>query len=362
MIVFIIILAAVLLLALALAVFILVRYIPIIATLFMNVTVRRGREHAERFEGEDVSFETVDGVRLVGTLGPAPDDNPGAPIVVFCHEFTATRHSAVRYAWFLREAGFRVFTFDFRAHGDSGCPQGYAPRQWATQGEIFDLRSALRWLRGREENRSPDSIGNAVKGPGPVFSPVALFGISRGAVVALSVAETEASAVAVVSDGAFSTIDTLDAYITRWAPIFVPRPALRITPKAVFHFYRWLAFKLSQHRLSVRFVDVTRALKRLRLPVLFIHGGKDSYLGTDQAQMLCDLVDADKEMWVVPDADHNEAVEVAPDEYSRRIVQFLRRALGEAAALPGAGHRQEEKIGPGPLTPSGVPDLFSHPQ
>lgn len=315
--VFIIVIASIVTLAVALAIFILVRYVPIIARLFMNVTVRPGRDDGRRFEGEDVSFETADGVRLAGTFAPPMAGAPRAPIIVFCHAFTENRHSAVRYAGFLREEGFRLFTFDFRAHGESGCPEGYTARQWVTEGEVFDVRAALRYLRSR-----PDTAG----------CRIAFFGISRGAVAALMVAGAEPSIAAVVSDGAFSTVRVLDAYIHRWAPIFVPsRTALRVTPKSVFHFYRNLALGLAQHRLGVKFLEIKPALKRLRANALFIHGACDSYLDVAGAEEIRAAAAGPSDLWVVPDADHNEAVETAPEEYRRRIGAFFRESLGAGA-------------------------------
>ncbi len=314
MIVAIIVIASVVLFVLAVEIFMLVRFLPIIAGLFMNITVRRVRPDVERFEGEDVTFETSDGVRLAGTLGPEPAGAEGAPLVVFCPEFSATRHSAARFAWFLREAGFRVFTFDFRGHGDSGGAPGYVPRQWITEHELRDLRAALRYLRGR-----PDLRGRRI----------ALFGLSRGAVAALVVASRDGGIAGVVSDGAFSTRHTLHTYVRRWAPIFIDG-ALRVvlkSPDFMFASFRHLGMRLAEHRLGVRFVTIIPAMKRLRTPVYLIHGEKDSYLDVSQARMLYGLAPGRKDLWVVPGADHNEAAEVAPEEYSRRIVGFLRDVL-----------------------------------
>ncbi len=311
----VIIVAALLLLLLAVEVFLMVRLLPIIAGLFVNVTVRRVRPSDDRFEGEEVSFETADGVRLAGTLGPEPEDSAEAPIVVFCHEFSAKRQSAARYGWFLREAGYRVFAFDFRGHGDSSTVAGYEPRQWVTEHEVFDLRAALRYLRNR-----PDTSGRRI----------ALLGVSRGAVAGLIVAGADPSIAGIVSDGAFCTQRTLHTYIRRWAPIFVDEPLRFIlkSPDFMFAFFRWMAFKLAEHRLGVRFVSLMPALRRLRAPVLFIHGEKDSYVDAAQAHRLRDAAGARADLWIVPDADHNEAAEIAPEEYRRRVADFLRETLG----------------------------------
>ena len=38
-----------------------------------------------------------------------------------------------------------------------------------------------------------------------------------------------------------------------------------------------------------------------------------------------DATSAPKEMWIVPNADHGEALAVNPNEYQHRIAEFLRR-------------------------------------
>lgn len=298
----------------ATVVFVLARYLPIIANLFMNVTERRAPDEHGWVEGETVSFESADGLRLEGTLTPAPEDNPTAPVVVFCHEYTANRHSAKKYAGFLQEAGFRIFTFDFRGHGDSEQPSGYVPRQWATEHELCDLRSALRYLRTRSDTNG---------------ASVGLFGVSRGAATAIAVASDGFRVSAVVTDGAFSTPHTLHSYMRRWRPIFVDARLLMYSEHdLILGTIRWMAMKLAEHRMGVRFVSLIPALRRLRVPCLFVHGERDGYIDMDQAKLLYGYAGGRKELWVVPDADHNRAVDADPTEYRRRVMSFFRAALG----------------------------------
>lgn len=295
-------------------VFLLARYTPIVANLFMNITIRRVHNGDVRFEGEDVTFRTADGVKLVGTLGPAPSGVSDAPVIVFCHPFTADRHSAARYASFLERGSFRVFTFDFRGHGDSEHPARYVPRQWITRYEINDLRAALRYLRDREDVST---------------AHVGFLGLSRGAVTAIAVASEEESVSGIVADSAFSTRYTLHSYMRRWAPIFVdPRMLLLSAPDWIFSIFRWVGTRLAEHRLGVRFVSLMPALRRLKHPVFFVHGEKDSYIDKEQAELLYELAGGGRELWIVPGAEHNGAVDVKPAEYSRRVAGFLRTSLG----------------------------------
>jgi pimeloyl-ACP methyl ester carboxylesterase len=323
-----IVISAFLLVAVAEAVFIAIRYLPIIANLFMNITVRPEAGEPERLEGEDVVFETSDGQRLVGTLtgsggagargartAGAADDAARGAVIVFCHEFGADRHSAAKNAGFLGEAGFRVFAFDFRGHGDSERPPGYSPRPWVTEHEVSDLKAALAYLSGRADTQE---------------SWIGLFGVSRGASTAIVVGADEPSVHGIVSDGGFSTSHTLHNYMRRWSPIFLDPILLFLSrPDWVLSVFRRLAMKLAEHRMGVRCVSVERALRRLEVPILFVHGEQDSYIEMNQAKMLLGFAGGPKEIWMVPKADHNESMDVAPAEYSRRVVEFFRTALGE---------------------------------
>jgi len=321
-----IVVSAVVLMVVAETVFVAIRYLPIVANLFMNVTVRAEPGEAERLRGEEVAFDTADGVRLVGTLTRAPGDLPSAPVIVFCHEFGADRHSAVKNVAFLRDAGFRLFAFDFRGHGESEIQVGYSPRHWVTEYELRDLRAALTFLKDRR-----DTTG----------ARIGLLGMSRGAATAIIVAADDPSVVAVVSDGAFSTSHTLHDYMRRWGPIFVDPYLLVLSrPHFVLSTFRWLAMKLAEHRMAVRCVSVVRALRRLKTPILFIHGEKDGYIEMGQAKLLFEIAGGPKELWVVPEADHNEAVDVAPAEYGRRVMHFFRAALGGTEPAVSANTRQ----------------------
>jgi pimeloyl-ACP methyl ester carboxylesterase len=344
-----IVVSALVLVVVAEAVFVLIRYLPIVANLFMNVTVRPEPAEGGRLDGEDVAFATADGVLLAGTLTRAPREGPsalgspsatggvgGSPVIVFCHEFGADRHSAVKNAACLRDAGFRVFAFDFRGHGDSEQPVGYSPRHWVTEYEVRDLRAALAYLKDRR-----DTAG----------ARVGLFGMSRGASTAIVVAADDPFVAGIVSDGAFSTGHTLHSYMRRWGPIFVdPYLLLLSRPDSVLSVFRWLATKLAEHRMAVRCVSVVRALRRLKTPILFVHGEKDSYIEMDQAKLLFELAGGSKELWVVPEADHNQAVDVAPTEYSRRVVHFFRAVLGVTEPTVTGSPNAMSRVGGPPVS------------
>jgi len=270
-----IVISTVVLMLVAAVIFLLARYLPIIANLLTNVTVRRARGEHDLLEGETVTFTTSDGVRLVGTLTPAP--------------------------------------------------KGLSPKGTVPVQEALVVGDSP--LRGQ----SPVTLSPAPRRDDLSDVPVALFGVSRGATAALIAAADETDVAAVVSDSAFSTPHTLHSYMRRWAPIFVdPGMLLLSAPDWVFSVFRLLGARLAEHHVGVRFVPLVPALRRLRAPVLFLHGEGDNYIAKEQAEMLYRHAAGPKELWIVPHADHNRAVDAAPVEYGRRITRFLRVSLDVA--------------------------------
>lgn len=299
--------AGVLLFAVLAAVtYVITKYLPIISNLFLDVTVNTRLHRDRRFEGEVVRFKTSDGVELTGSLAPG---DVSQPVVVFCHEFSSDRHSVTRYAEFLQAAGYRLFTFDFRGHGESPAPAGYVSRLWVTGAERADLRAALGYLRTRDDVNH-DAIG--------------LFGVSRGGVVALCGATEDHSVKAVVTDGAYSAHRTLYDYMRKWVAIYARvRWVYQNHPAWFFHALGWLAIRFSELRIRSRVASLEKRLKNIRIPVLMVHGERDNYLDVAHARYLAGLNPEFVELWVVKGANHNEAVERVADEYRRRLTEFF---------------------------------------
>ena len=67
-------------------------------------------------------------------------------------------------------------------------------------------------------------------------------------------------------------------------------------------------------------------------PLLMIHGEKDTYIRPPMARALFDRARDPKEFWLVPGAKHNQALQVAGDEYRRRVLEFFERHVADPAA------------------------------
>jgi pimeloyl-ACP methyl ester carboxylesterase len=267
--------------------------------------------------GEEKDFYAADGVRLRGTfMHPASGGRRG--LIIFAPEFKSDRRSCARYCRPLIAAGYDVFSFDFRGHGQSAVEQGYTPRQWASDREIADMMSAIayaeQWL---DEQGRPIEMG--------------IFGISRGACAAILASAESASVKALVTDGAFSSDCTLEHLMKRWAKIFAKvRVVYENHPPEFWRFLRWCLFVTCRFKFKCVFPSVRKILTRMiPRPMLFIHGERDSYIPVEQSRLLYALSAQPKYLWIVSGAKHNQSVALRPTEYSRRTVQFFDRYLAK---------------------------------
>ena len=274
--------------------------------------------------GEIVRFRSFDGVSLRGMHLNTPNRAARKGTVVFCHEFQSDMYSCARYARPLVEAGFDVFTFDFRGHGDSSCTRDYRPLQWPSDKEVNDVLGACAYVESvlAGENR-PTRIG--------------VFGVSRGAGAALLAAASDPNIHAVVCDGAFSTAETLSTLMKRWAYIFATVRLVYENHSEVFWgLLTWLLIRFAQPKLRRRFPSVLKALRDMQArPVFFIHGQRDSYIRTDHAQLLADAAPTPNYLWIVQDAKHNQSTIAQPRQYAARTIAFFRKHLA-GDAVPDA--------------------------
>ncbi len=269
-----------------------------------------------RIEGESVCFSAFDGHVLRGTLLPALPGVLRRGAVVFAHEFGMDRWSYHRYGWPLRRAGYDVFAFDFRGHGESPVEQGYKPRQFPSDREQSDMLGAIGYVEEYlEEQGRPREVG--------------LVGLSRGGGAAILASVGIDSVKAITVDGAFSSDTVMEFLLRRWACIFAKlRFVYENHPPPFWRFLRWLIMVKAEKTFRCRYPSVRKALKRVeRIPILFIHGERDGCIPVEQAQMLYSLASEPKYLWLVPGARHNQSVTQQPEEYARRLVAFFDRHL-----------------------------------
>jgi pimeloyl-ACP methyl ester carboxylesterase len=283
---------------------------------------------------EDVRFPTEDGYTLRGCYLSARPPRRG--VILFGLEFGSNRWAAVQYCDKLREAGFDVFAFEPRNQGESDKDESYSPLQWVTDKDLADMRAAVAYLKARP-NAPADGVG--------------ILGVSKGGSVGLLVAADDPWVKCVATDGAYATYTTMVPYMRRWASIYSPRKWLQDRlPDWFYGTVGRVAIREAAARRAVQYLSVEKAAKRLRQPLLMIHGGADTYIKPTMAEKLFARAGSkDKALWLVPQAKHNQALHTAGEEYHRRLLAFFGRHLPNDQSGATAGS----------TPPDGTPGLLA---
>jgi fermentation-respiration switch protein FrsA (DUF1100 family) len=243
---------------------------------------------------EDVQFQAGDGTPLHAWFLPAEGKTQGT--ILFLHgnaENISTHIMSVRW---LPARGFSVFLLDYRGYGASG---GAA----SLSGVQDDVDAALRTLLARNDV-DPDRV--------------VIFGQSLGGSIAIyNVAHSpyRRHIRALVVESAFASYR-------------------QITREKLADF--WLSWPL-QWPLSWTVSDAYSPSATVAgispIPLLIIHGDRDSIVPWRHGQQLYDLAREPKQLWVIPGGGHIQAFQ--SQIYRERFVTYLTKVLTQ----PPAGHK-----------------------
>jgi pimeloyl-ACP methyl ester carboxylesterase len=222
---------------------------------------------------------TSDGVAIRGWIFPSAVEPLGVT-VVYLHGVGDNRASGVWIAEQLVRQGFDVLAYDSRAHGTSGgsaCTYGFY--------EKHDLSRALDVL----------GIRRAI-----------LVGASLGAAVALQAAAEEPRIIGVVAAATFSDLESI---ARDRVPFFVTARQIRAAVT--------LAEREAHFRVTA--VSPVAAARNIRIPVLLVHGERDTETRPVHSERVYAALAGPKQLKIVPGAGHNDALGNAWGEVSAWI-------------------------------------------
>jgi pimeloyl-ACP methyl ester carboxylesterase len=157
---------------------------------------------------------------------------------------------------------------------------------------------------------------------------VGVFGISRGAAIAAIAAALSPAIRCLVLDGTFSTDYSIEELMRRWAEIFAARVGSATHPDFVYRFFRAMTLFYVELKCRCRYPSARKALAALAsVPTLFIGGERDAYVRPEQTRTLYAIKPGEKDLWICPDAKHNQAVAADPTTYAEKITAFFDRYL-----------------------------------
>ena len=223
--------------------------------------------------------------------------------VILCHGMESSKESlkCVHLGESLSRVGFTVLRFDFAGAGDSS---GKFESITCTR-QVDDLGAAHELLKERGLAR------------------VGIMGSSMGGTTALVYAGAE---------------EGVDALVTLAAPIDPRQLIERDFPPKAMALWRAQGFiEFNGRRLKADFlqeamtIDVAEAVARITCPVLAIHGDADATVPVAQAHALHAAVSGEKELCILPGADHRFTREEDREAALSRTEEWMARYLRGSA-------------------------------
>ncbi len=250
-------------------------------------------------EYESVSFETADGLTLRGWFIPAVSTGRPRPdacaTILVGHGYPFDKANILRHALFLH-GRFHLLLFDFRYFGES---DGW----YTTAGllETLDIDAAVGYLKQR-----PDIDA----------ARIGAFGFSMSAASFILAEHPDIRAIA--GDSPYASLESLVAQQFFFFPGPTKWPFVALT-------------KLyARILLGVKVDDAAPAevVKRLKTPLLIIHGDADSQIPVEHAHQFRANANPDRaEIWIVQGADHGLAHAFTGDRYEVRVRHFFETHL-----------------------------------
>lgn len=204
-------------------------------------------------------FKTSDGLKLCGILSK-PQNSTGK-CVILCHGITVDKEEDgifTELAYKLCSSGFAVFRFDFRGHGES---EGKSV-DMTILGETKDLEAAVKFLR---------KIG---------YKKLGILGASfAGGAVSLFASSHPEKVQALILWNAGIDYSSKIRPVTPWGKKYFGKPAFERAEKFGFTEIGSRKFKIGKRLLDeFKVLKPWKNLAKLNIPILFIHGDKDSYI------------------------------------------------------------------------------------
>ncbi|GEO67844.1 alpha/beta hydrolase [Levilactobacillus spicheri] len=214
--------------------------------------------------------------------------------VVLVHGFASSKEQMGGYAGLFHQLGYNVLVPDDRAQGQSGgqaMSYGY-----------FESRDYLKWI-------------NQVIARQGKQSQIVLFGVSMGGATTMMASgqKTPTQLKAYIEDCGYTTADAEIRYQAKQMYNLPYWPMVPLT-SAVTKLKAGFSFKQA---------DALSAVKKNHKPMLFIHGGADTFVPTKMVYQVYRADAGPKQLLVVPGAKHAASYSHSPKTYAAKVKAFL---------------------------------------
>jgi pimeloyl-ACP methyl ester carboxylesterase len=230
-------------------------------------------------------------------------DNPRATILLL-HGVGSCKEVWQPTSEWLAKIGIETLAFDSRAHGRSG-------GDFMTFGhhEKEDIKKVLDFI---------DAV-NLKRATSLSYPPIGIFGNSLGGAIALQTMGIDDRIQFGIIESTFARLDeVVFAYMKRTSGGW----GFKFTSDLILKRAGELA------GFDPDLVRPQEAVKSVHQPVFLAHGDADSNIPVANAHLNFDnLASADKELVIVPGADHWGLYSASGEEYQRKLVDFIERQI-----------------------------------
>lgn len=243
-------------------------------------------------EGQGEVIKSHDGLDLFARFIPSKTASDKFAILV--HGYKSSSGVMAKYAKHYYDLGWNILVPDQRAHGKS---QG----KYIGMG-CLEKKDMLGWVQVLLEKKSQAKI--------------LLHGVSMGAATVMLLSGEKnlpQNICALVSDCGYSSVN--DQFTVQLKELFgLPAfPLLQTTSL------------LSKIRAGYFFGEgnCAKAVSKSNIPILFIHGDKDTFVPFEMLEKVYAAASCEKEKLVVPHAEHGNAMDVNPELYWTTVDNFV---------------------------------------
>lgn len=241
--------------------------------------------------------EAFDGITLQGYFLEAKE--PTNRTVVFAHGYLGRATDMALFGqYYYEELGYNMFTADSRGHGLS--EGDYIGFGW------HDRLDYVAWI-----DRVIAELGEDTE--------IILHGVSMGAATVLMTAGEELpdNVKLVVADSPYSSVYELFEYQLKRMFHLPGFPILPATGMVTDY----------KAGYDLKEASAVKQVKKAKIPILYIHGGNDTFVPTAMTKELYENTNTDTEMFVVPNASHGESIVLDREGYIDTLNAFFDKHL-----------------------------------
>lgn len=257
--------------------------------------IREGVKWFRDQKPEQVILTSYDGLRLSAFYLPA--SQPGKKLMILMHGYRAEFFTDFSNLYrFYHEQGYDLLVPHQRSHGTSegryicfGVKERYDCKTWA--------------------DYAADRFGADCR--------IYLAGISMGCSTVLMAAGLKLpdNVCGIIADCGFTCPEDIFRHVLKrdyHLPAFPLIPLTRLLT-------RWRA------GFGYRQVDTRKVLEKCRIPVLFIHGGRDTFVPLQMTLDNYEACSAPKELLIIPEAAHASSSFADPERYRETALRFMQK-------------------------------------